>query len=401
LTLSDEQVHMTMHSVAAHELDALLAESVDTVRARRLAAFNHATAGRPLVLYGAGARGRQALAALRSAGIEPVAFADAAAKNGAPDIEGLKVHSPASAAALYGRTSAFVVTVFRPDVHYPTVRAALQAAGCERVVSFVLFAWRHQGPYIPYYALDVPDSIPTMAGEIRAAFDLFSDAASVREYVSAVRWRLLGDYDTVPPPSTNEQYFDDDLFRLRADESFVDCGAYDGDTIRAFLVHASDDFRRIHALEPDPGSFARLKAFSVGLPEAQRARVDSLPYASGAGRATLKFAANGQPSACASENGDVQVEVRALDEILSNERPTYIKMDVEGAEPDSLRGAAEIIRRHRPVLAVCVYHHRDHIWQIPLQVSRLVQDYRYHLRRYGHNFWETVLYAVPKERDSF
>ena len=302
---------------------------------------------------------------------------------------------------MYGHTCAFVITVFRPDVHYPTVRAELQAAGCECVVSFVLFAWRYPGPYLPYYAFDVPDPIPTMAEEIRAACGLFSDAASVREYISAVRWRLLGDYDTVPSPSTNEQYFEDDLFRPHGDESFVDCGAYDGDTIRAFLTHTRGEFRRIHALEPDPGTFARLKAFSDGLPEAQRNRLDTLPFASGAGRATLKFAANGQPSACASENGDVHVEVRSLDELLAEERPTYIKMDVEGAEPESLCGAAKTIQRHRPALAVCVYHHRDHLWQIPLQVSRLVQDYRYHLRRYGHNFWETVLYAVPKERDSF
>jgi FkbM family methyltransferase len=389
---------MSSKAAAVDELKSLLSESAETVRARRLAAFDLARAGRPIVLYGAGTRGRQALAALRAAGVEPIAFADAAATDQSPEVEGLKVLSVASATALHGRSGAFVVTVFRPDVHYPTVRDHLRASGCECVIPLILFTWRYPGPYLPYFALDVPEPIPLQAAAIRTVFDLLADEESIREYVSAVRWRLHGDYDSVPRPSTTVQYFEDDLMRLRSDETFVDCGAFDGDTLQAFLDRGKGEFRKYIALEPDPGSFARLKAFSANLPETVRARLGLIPVASGAARATIRFAANGQGSARASEDGDVEVQVRPLDELLADAQPTYIKMDVEGAEPDSLRGAAATIRRHRPALAICVYHHRDHLWQIPILVNSLVQDYRYHLRRYGHNFWETVLYAIPQER---
>jgi len=49
-------------------------------------------------------------------------------------------------------------------------------------------------------------------------------------------------------------------------------------------------------------------------------------------------------------------------------------MDIEGAEPDALRGASELLRKHLPVLAVCLYHRSEHLWQIPLYLHQTARN---------------------------
>jgi hypothetical protein len=87
-----------------------------------------------------------------------------------------------------------------------------------------------------------------------------------------------------------------------------------------------------------------------------------------------------------------------LDDLLAGSRPTYIKMDIEGAEPDALAGAQRTIRQHRPVLSICVYHTQYHLWSIPLLVHELAPDYRLFLRPHDADGWDSVCYAIPEER---
>ena len=88
-----------------------------------------------------------------------------------------------------------------------------------------------------------------------------------------------------------------------------------------------------------------------------------------------------------------------ISELLNPDtRITFIKMDIEGAEFDALRGARAAIERHRPVLAVCVYHQQDDLWRLPLLMKEMVPDYRMYLRCHEGDGWQTVAYAVPPER---
>lgn len=48
-----------------------------------------------------------------------------------------------------------------------------------------------------------------------------------------------------------------------------------------------------------------------------------------------------------------------LDTLFNNIKIDSIKMDIEGAEIDALLGADSLLNRCKPMLAVCVYHHKD------------------------------------------
>jgi len=84
--------------------------------------------------------------------------------------------------------------------------------------------------------------------------------------------------------------------------------------------------------------------------------------------------------------------------VLSTPAPTYLKMDIEGAEVDTLAGASRVIRDHAPVLAICCYHCQDHLWRIPLPIHSLNPDYRFFLRPHDLEMWDLVCYAIPSGR---
>jgi hypothetical protein len=96
-----------------------------------------------------------------------------------------------------------------------------------------------------------------------------------------------------------------------------------------------------------------------------------------------------------------------LDELLADEAPSLIKMDIEGFELEALAGAQQVIHRCRPIMAITVYHLSDHLWKVPLSIATAadpqidtsaVEDYSFFLRSYQTEFWETVCYAVPRSR---
>jgi len=178
----------------------------------------------------------------------------------------------------------------------------------------------------------------------------------------------------------------------------MDCGAYDGDSIRLFLERTGQRYRRIIALEPDPQNREALRRFA-GAAESSIHDLAILPFAVSDHTGTDSFNANGSVGSSLWSNSEgISIECRRIDDIANLEPPTFIKMDIEGAEPDALEGARSTIRKARPILAVCAYHKCEHLWKIPLMLHDILPEYNLHLRRYAEDCWETVYYAIPPEK---
>ena len=248
--------------------------------------------------------------------------------------------------------------------------------------------------------LELPHRILERAGEMAAGYELLADKQSRREFCAQIRWRCLLDYGCLPPADDpREMYFPAGLFALTPAEVFVDCGAFDGDSIRAFLGASHGRFGKIYAWEADGGNCSALRDYCSGLGAETAAKVEILPYAVGARNGTVRFCAEGSVGSRMADSGETQeVECRTIDSVLADAAPTLIKMDIEGAEPDALRGAAQTMAHSSPVMAACVYHKCDHLWELPQLMKLANPDYRIFLRRYAEDCWETVYYAVPPER---
>jgi FkbM family methyltransferase len=348
-----------------------------------------------IILFGAGTAGRHALAGMRTAGCEPLAFADNNSNLWGTKVDGLQVVSPAEAAQSCGHSAVFVVTIFQDSA----ARRQLMQMGVKRVATLPPLYWKFAETLLPMGSLAVPGPRRPDAIEIRAAYDLWSDEASRREFVAQLEWRTTLDSDRLSAPlPLEEMYFPRDLIAPREDEVFVDCGGFDGDTLRTFLDFSAGRFRSYLALEPDPLNHARFEINLAGLDPDQNARVVLRQSAVGVTIGKVCFDARGTLGSHVAAGGKAEVDCVTLDSICYDIAPTFIKFDVEGAEADALQGCESIIARHAPMLAICVYHKPEDLWSLPLMVRRMNPDYRFFLRRYVEDCWEMVCYAIPADR---
>jgi hypothetical protein len=108
----------------------------------------------------------------------------------------------------------------------------------------------------------------------------------------------------------------------------------------------------------------------------------------------LSFNTTANSSSCIDVSGNVSIETDTIDHVTQGEKVSFIKMDIEGAELEALRGAQDTIRQHKPKLAICVYHKQEDLITLPHYILSLREDYRLYLRHYGDSCDELVLYAV-------
>jgi FkbM family methyltransferase len=384
-----------MGTTARAELEELLAEDFGSIEARERSMVDSLALpdGGPFVLFGAGAWGRSTLAGLRRQGIEPSAFADNNRALWGTLVDGVRVMSAVDAAGALGKDVPFIVTVYTGE----KVRSQLRTMGL-RAFAFPILALRFPRAILPHNCIDRPSKMCKHEAAIREGLSIWADDASRREFVAQVRYRLTfgeGLPQCLPP---SETYFPEDLVTRSPDEVFVDCGAYDGDSVREFLHRRGDTFGEIIALEPDPKNIARLHSSLSHYPESVRKRVEAIPVAAGSRSGRARFDAIGTVGSSVGSDGGIEVDIATLDQTLEGRRSSYIKMDIEGSEPEAIAGATRILQTDEPVLAVCLYHRQEDLWNIPLQIRAANPRYKLFLRRYSDDCWEEVVYAIPQHR---
>jgi FkbM family methyltransferase len=371
-------------------------EGVETRRLRASAHYD-GLAGTPdaMILFGAGLFGRYTLQHLRRMGQAPAFFSDNKPTLWGTRVEGIEILNPTEAVSRFGATAAFVVTIFNGSA----ARRQLRDAGARHVMSVMTLPWKYPEHFIPDFGLDAPDSLLAEEEPIRACFESLSDERSRQELCDQVEWRYWLEPESIPfSEPVAELYFPSDLLIPSGDEVLVDCGAFDGDTIRS-LVERRQDFRHLYALEPDPGNRAALGKYLATQSEDLRSRITVLPYGVSDADETVRFAASSDVTSRVVSSGEgISLECRKLDSLRWPVKPTYIKMDIEGSEPKALAGAAGLLRDEPPVLAICLYHRSEHLWQIPNLIHRLQPNYSLFLRRYAEDNWESVCYAIPRHR---
>ncbi len=71
-------------------------------------------------------------------------------------------------------------------------------------------------------------------------------------------------------------------------------------------------------------------------------------------------------------------------------RVDLIKIDIEGGEEFLIEGMNKPSSKHRPQIAIAIYHTYHHLWSLPLRLMSLCPDYRFYLDHYGFKKWDTV-----------
>ena len=222
-----------------------------------------------------------------------------------------------------------------------------------------------------------------------------NDDFSRKTFENILRGALTSNCDFYQGIANTTQYFPDIIMsQINSSETFVDVGAYTGDSISEFINAVQGKWHKIFAFEPDSNNY------KIAKKNYNDERICLFKKGVGRKNETL-FLLNENKGkdegAHVVDNADIASElmkVVKLDDVIS-EKVTYIKMDIEGMEMDALLGAKKLIKSYRPKLAVSVYHKMEDLLLISHFIESMDLEYKLYLRHYWScSGTDTVLFAI-------
>ena len=232
--------------------------------------------------------------------------------------------------------------------------------------------------------------------EMLETFDLLEDEKSRSVYANAICLRIAPHLATASYEELFEepQYFPADIMKLSETENVADCGAYIGDTLETFHELVGGKCEAYYAFELDPENYGKLQEKAK---EKRFSYVTPYPYGvwSKTGDMTYGTMSSSDSYSIYNQRETQRAHVVALDDCLKDKKVSLIKMDIEGAEMEALRGCKKIIKTQSPKMAVCVYHRLEDMWQIPRYLKSVHREYKIYMRHHA-KWWvsETVCYGV-------
>jgi len=213
----------------------------------------------------------------------------------------------------------------------------------------------------------------------KAEFDrvrhMLADDKSRQVLDELIEFRLSGKIEHLIDCET-----DDDenwgLLELTDNETYMDLGAYTGDTVDMFLSKVNS-YNKIVAVEPDNRNFRKLNESLHSLD-----RCIQINKAISNEDGTMEFSkGNGRGGANGKGKCNI-IECSSIDS-LANEYcidVSFIKYDLEGQERLAIEGAKKTIENNKPKMLIAAYHRLEDLWSIPIQVMDIRSDYKVYLR---------------------
>lgn len=245
-------------------------------------------------------------------------------------------------------------------------------------------------PCVPVIGTEVFDRHFTEKhkNEINEAHSLLADEISKKVFESYVNFQFGGELSHLKNMETAEDDAYRGILKLTQTESFVDIGAYRGDTVEYFLKLTEGKYSDIIAAEPDRKTFSKLMANCGNLKNFRAVNAAVTEF-----DGTLGFSAlSGRQSAV---GGDTVVDAVSLPTLCDGISPSFIKIDSEGCEELILRGGEKILKEHKPKLNVAAYHKSEDIFKIPLLINSINPEYKLFLRHHPYiPAWDTLFYCI-------
>ena len=245
------------------------------------------------------------------------------------------------------------------------------------------------------YVPDVPvcgeelfcyDYYKSRKNEFDKIYNLLADQKSKEVFKSIIDFKLSGDIKYLFSCETGADEPFDSFLKLSAGETYLDLGAYRGDTVKSFVSRVKS-YNKIVAVEPDRKTYKKLTDETRNIENIQ-----NINAFAGEREGTKEFNMTGSRGAGAPDVKDL-VNVITVDSLSLN--PTFIKMDIEGAEAAAIAGARDTIKNYKPKIQIAAYHRSGDLADIPAAVLAVRSDYKIYLR---HNpclpAWDTNYFFI-------
>lgn len=258
-------------------------------------------------------------------------------------------------------------------------------------------------PLWQFVQMNEADKIKILPVQTRSHLRRFGYFEPDRQQFTALREKLALPEDPLAEVLSHSglRYIYRTALKAISGNIVIDGGAYIGDTPKLFATYYLAS--KVYALEPVYATFQRLSAlvnqwhmhdviFPRRLATSDCAGTVSI-WGAGMGASVI------QKTGLSSEDAAL-VPAITIDELLraEDERGIVgcIKLDVEGAEFASIRGAVETIMRHTPVLLISIYHSPIDFFEIKSFLEELGCGYKFLVRKISDDLLkELVLICVP------
>jgi FkbM family methyltransferase len=388
--------------------------------------------GHPIVLFGAGALGKEMLFTLQQKNIYPVAFCD-----NNPDLLGQRINGlPVINLEMLLRDYSKSYVVICISGQELSVSAQLKEFGFNEQQIFrkdqstinkliAMYAMvGTQSVYCEAVESSRPQNIMSWLEqrqeELDRTYHCYEDQLSKDLFVTKLavlasdlhfylfkRFMLLfseptHEFGLLNYPGTPEDYyyFNNDVLSVDDNEIYVDVGAFDGDSIETFIDACNKNsvsYKQIFALEPDPDCFTLLDNNYGG-----RAGVSLHKIGLWSESKTLEFVPSTEAlhdqAGTISDTGSVKIEALTLDDFLSGEPASFIKMDPSCDVEEVMKGAAKTISKYKPKLALGIYHSLNEFINVPQFIKSQCSEYKLYLRHNTYHLCDTDLYGYVHDK---
>lgn len=230
--------------------------------------------------------------------------------------------------------------------------------------------------------------------KLNKLYNLLGDEESQEVLINLIKFRSTRDLRFLKK-SDYPQYLHP-IVRPGKNDVIIDGGAYIGDSAKIFLELLKKECT-VYSFEPSKENYIELcqwiktsKNEKVVLPRNEGLFSESMEL-------YLNTENENSDSFHIDEMGTEKIDVLAIDQFTENDRLKVglIKMDIEGAELEALKGAVNTIRKDRPKLLICLYHKPTDLYEIPLFLEEQFPEhkYSYYLGHHDNSLYETVLYV--------
>jgi FkbM family methyltransferase len=333
-------------------------------------------ADRPIIMYGTGDGADKILAVMKRYGLQPACFTKS------------------------GNVSSFSMNVTFRDYQVMPFEEVERKFGADFII---LLCFGTNKPEIlerlyalaekyELYAPDVPvagnedsweiydpEYIETHYEKIEKVRKLLADEKSHEVFDGWLEYRLSGKIDILDKIATPREEMLS-LLKFKENEVFIDAGAFKGDTAEEFLNATGGKFTKITAIEPDAKNYMALRRKFYAYGSGIFAPLNAVAWSEDE---PVEFTVkSGKAGGVGVKGGRVkQIQGVKIDTLCDKEAATYIKIDVEGAEAEVLKGAKSTITKHRPKMLVSLYHRNEDLFELPLMLHSFYPKYKFYLRK--------------------
>ncbi|MCM1251844.1 MAG: FkbM family methyltransferase [Clostridium sp.] len=275
----------------------------------------------------------------------------------------------------------------------------------ERLLRAGIEKWEYIDPEFMYLLCEgnnrkkIEHILKTNEENISQVYSMLGDEKSKQVYRSVLQHRIEHNLALINDIYDENQYFGNDIINT-VSGNFVDCGAFNGDTLKRFLKQIGNEQYNYYAFEAEKANYNDLISYCK---KYNIKNVNAYNMAIYSSKTQLSFSTDDNQEKVSGKISELEsnnynyVQADSIDNILANQKIDTLIMDIEGAELHALNGANKSINKWHPKLAISAYHMIEHLWEVPLLIHNINPNYQIFFRHHRWNMDDTVCYALYKD----